>query len=110
MQNTAEVGAMRIREQDIEALGADGHVTARAEAQAVADLLRQALHRLGFTPDVPHGVKGGELYWPTLRGELTVSGHPLVALGRIPLDSANRLADVLMRAALEEQTKNVTSA
>ncbi|MEU8823432.1 hypothetical protein [Streptomyces sp. NPDC048636] len=101
---------MRIREQDIEALGADAHATPRAEAQAVADLLRQALARLGFTPDVPHGVKGGELYWPTLRGELTVSGYPLVALGRIPLDSANRLAEVLMRAALEEQTKNAASA
>lgn len=29
----------------------------------------------------------------------------MVALGRIPLDSANRLAEILMRAALEEQTK-----
>ncbi|MFD7499646.1 hypothetical protein [Streptomyces sp. NPDC059850] len=100
---------MRIREQDIEAMGADERATPRAEAQAVAELLRQVLGRLGFTPDVPHGVKGGELYWPTLRGELTVSGYPLVALGRIPLDSANRLAEVLMRAALEEQTKKATS-
>ncbi|WNE96431.1 hypothetical protein PS467_14350 [Streptomyces luomodiensis] len=87
----------------------DRHRTARAEAQAVAELLRQALQRLGFTPDVPHGVEGGELYWPTLRGELTVSGYPLVALGRIPLDSANRLADVLMRAAMEERTKKAAS-
>ncbi|MFI0728107.1 hypothetical protein ACH4S9_03670 [Streptomyces sp. NPDC021225] len=101
---------MRIREQDIEALGADSHRAARTEAHAMAELLRQALQRLGFTPDVPHGVEGGELYWPTVRGELTVSGYPLVALGRIPLDSANRLADVLMRAALEEQTKKAPSA
>ncbi|MBU3865990.1 hypothetical protein KN815_18485 [Streptomyces sp. 4503] len=102
---------MKITEEHIDAMRSARHRMARAEARAVAELLRQALGRLGFTPDVamPHGEKDESLFWPVLRGEVTVSGHPLVALGRIPLDSANRLAEILMRAALEEQTKKATT-
>ncbi|MFE9061595.1 hypothetical protein [Streptomyces violaceusniger] len=102
---------MKITEEHIDAMRSARHRSARAEARAVAELLRQALGRLGFTPDVamPHGEKDDALFWPVLRGEVTVSGHPMVALGRIPLDSADRLAEILMRAALEEQTKKATT-
>ncbi|MEU0838416.1 hypothetical protein ABZ370_02955 [Streptomyces sp. NPDC005962] len=103
---------MKITEEHIDAMRSARHRAAGAEARAVAELLREALGRLGFTPDVavPHGVKNEDLFWPVLRGEVTVSGHPMVALGRIPLDSANRLADILMRAALEEQTKKAATS
>lgn len=75
-----------------------------------AELLREALARLDFLLDVPsHAIKDGELCWPTLRGEVTVSGQSVITLGRIPLDSANRLADILMRAALHEQTEKATA-
>ncbi|MBI0375283.1 hypothetical protein JBE27_03070 [Streptomyces albiflaviniger] len=102
---------MKITEEHIDAMRSARHRSGSAEARAVAELLRQALGRLGFTPDVamPHGEKGDALFWPVLRGEVTVSGHPMVVLGRIPLDSANRLAEILMRAALEEQTKKATT-
>ncbi|MFE2180152.1 hypothetical protein [Streptomyces sp. NPDC059455] len=102
---------MKITEEHIDAMRSERHRAARAEARAVAELLREALGRLGFTADVamPHGEVDEALSWPVLRGEATVSGHPMVALGRIPLDSANRLAEILMRAALEEQTKKATN-
>lgn len=103
---------MKITEEHIDAMRSAHHRAASEEARAVAELLREALGRLGFTPDVavPHGTQHEDLFWPVLRGEVTVSGHPMVALGRIPLDSANRLADILMRAALEEQTKKVATS
>jgi len=103
---------MKITEEHIDAMRSARHRAAGAEARAVAELLREALGRLGFTPDVavPHGVKNEDLFWPVLRGEVTVSGHPMVALGRIPLDSANRLAEILMRAALEQQTKKAATS
>ncbi|MEK8173025.1 hypothetical protein NKH77_40510 [Streptomyces sp. M19] len=41
---------MRLDERSFKALESDGHQAARAEAQAVADLLHEALRRLGFTP------------------------------------------------------------
>ncbi len=102
---------MKITEEHIDAMRSARHQSARVEARAVAELLRDALGRLGFTPDVamPHGEKDEALFWPVLRGEVTVSGYPMVALGRIPLDSANRLADILLRAALEEHTKKATT-
>jgi hypothetical protein len=101
---------MRITNEHIDALGSDRHRAARSSAGLTAELLREALARLDFLLDVPaHAVKDGELCWPTLRGEVTVSGQPVITLGRIPLDSANRLADILMRAALEEQTKKATA-
>ncbi|MCG0284981.1 hypothetical protein [Streptomyces sp. PSAA01] len=98
---------MRITEEAIDAMRSERHRAAGEDARAVAELLRRALGRLGFTPDVamPHGEKGDALFWPVLRGEATVSGHPM----RIPLDSANRLAEILMRAALEEHTKKATT-
>ncbi|MFE5157652.1 hypothetical protein ACFRNT_03830 [Streptomyces sp. NPDC056697] len=102
---------MRITEEAIDAMRSERHRAAGEDARSVAELLREALGRLGFTPDVamPHGEKDDALFWPVLRGEVTVSGHPMVALGRIPLDSANRLAEILMRAALEERTKKATT-
>ncbi|MEU4891655.1 hypothetical protein AB0B12_01235 [Streptomyces sp. NPDC044780] len=102
---------MKITEEHIDGMRSERHRAAGAEARAVAGLLREALGRLGFIPDVavPHGEKDEALCWPVLRGEVTVSGHPMVALGRIPLDSANRLADILLRAALEERTKKATA-
>ncbi|MGV9850891.1 hypothetical protein ACWDWU_19305 [Streptomyces sp. NPDC003442] len=102
---------MKITEAHIDAMRSERHQAARAEARAVAELLREALGRLGFTPEVApaRDIKEDALYWPVLRGEATVSGHPMVALGRIPLVSANRLAEILMRAALEEQTKKATN-
>ncbi|MBA6437864.1 hypothetical protein [Streptomyces sp. GMR22] len=102
---------MKITEEHIDAMRSERHQAARAEARAVAELLREVLGRLGFTADVamPYGEKKDALFWPALRGEVTVSGHPMVALGRIPLDSADRLAEILMRAALEEHTKKATT-
>ncbi|MBP8534677.1 hypothetical protein [Streptomyces sp. MK37H] len=102
---------MRITDEAIDAMRSERHRAAGEDARTIAELLRQALGRLGFTPDVaaPHGEKDDGLFWPVLRGEVTVSGYPMVALGRIPLDSANRLAEILMRAALEEQTKKATT-
>ncbi|MFF5586981.1 hypothetical protein [Streptomyces hygroscopicus] len=102
---------MRITDEVIDGMRSERHRAAGAEARAVAELLWKALGRLGFVPNAAlrHGEKDVALFWPVLRGEVTVSGHPMVALGRIPLDSANRLAEILVCAALEEHTKKATT-